>query len=173
MSRTLALALSAAALAATLAAWLTHNVGRARLDALLAAQRQAQVAQLEEGLGRLQAAQRRGDELTHALAARERAIEQLTQERRHALTQTTSGVACLSGAALRVLDQAAGISVAALPAATSSTAAADAAVATDTDLALWTVDAGGLYEQCRSRLQALIDWHGGISHSKEGRHDSP
>ncbi|MBB4844999.1 hypothetical protein HNP55_003545 [Paucibacter oligotrophus] len=108
---------------------------------------------------RLQAAQARGDVLTQQVAQHELQIQTLTKEKRDALKNTTSGRACLGPAALRVLDGAAGLRVADLPPTTGGAAAADARVATDSDLGQWALDAGAQYERCRERLDALIDWH--------------
>ncbi|HEY0954015.1 MAG TPA: hypothetical protein VGE36_04610 [Roseateles sp.] len=107
----------------------------------------------------LQAAQARGDELTLQLAKRSREAETLSKEKRDALTNVTSGRACLGTAALRVLDGAPGLRVAGLPAATGSAAAGDGPVATDTDIGQWSIGAGAQYDLCRDRLGALIQWH--------------
>jgi hypothetical protein len=108
---------------------------------------------------RLQEAQARGDQLTLQVAERERQITTLTKEKRDALRQATSGRACLGTAALRVLDGAAGLRVADMPEAASSAVAADARIATDSDIGGWALDAGAQYESCRERLDALIQWH--------------
>lgn len=133
---------------------------------------------------RLQDAQARSDTLAGELLATLAANTQLTQEKTHALQSATSGRACLSGRALRVLHGAPGITVAGvdgLPAPRAGTAAADAApaahpnpdrtgagqpapgaaelAATDTAVAIWIANAGGQFEACRQRLSALIAWH--------------
>lgn len=47
-----------------------------------------------------------------------------------------------------------------LPDAAGGAARADAGhVATDTHVARWALDAGGRYDECRRRLDALIGWH--------------
>ncbi len=113
----------------------------------------------------------------------------LTSEISHALKTATDGRACLRGRALSLLSSAPGIRIAApvpqaQPAAatgaraaaadpqrgsTNSADASDAAdatdqqateaVITDTALAIWAARAGEFYEQCRNRLNALIQWH--------------
>lgn len=103
-------------------------------------------------------AQTRGDALTRQLAAATRAASRLRKERDDALQTATTGRVCLDAAALRVLDGAPGLAVA-LPTAAGGAAAADGAVATDTDVARWALGAGEQYEECRRRLDALIDFH--------------
>lgn len=117
---------------------------------------------------RMQAAQDRGDMLSTQLATAQQLIDQTTKERRDALKTTTFDRPCLGPAAVRVLDGAPGIRVAAVPAPASSAAAADGTTAADTDdaerwisdsaIGAWTLDAGAQYEQCRKRLSALIAW---------------
>lgn len=156
-----------------------HEWGAAPLRLQLAEARSAhdQVQRLAADLAvqRLQAAQARGDALSLRLAEREQSISTLTQEKRHALANTTTGRACLGPAALRVLDGAPGLRVsrvADLPEAASGAAAAGGAVATysddqqptgrwasDSDIGTWALATGAQYEQCRARLDALIGWH--------------
>lgn len=123
----------------------------------------------EDAINRLQVANARGDELTQTLLQREDQIKQLSREKRDAIAEATTGRPCLGASALRLLNGAPGINVAGMPAPTGSAAAAGATatadpdaqglVATDTDVAGWSVDAGAQYEVCRGRLDALIDWH--------------
>lgn len=107
----------------------------------------------------LQAAQKRGDALTTTLLAQQLQIDQFKTEKRHAISQATTGRACLNSPTLRLLNDAPGLSVSDMPAATSGAAAASEPVATDTDIALWVADAAGAFEVCRARLDALIGWH--------------
>lgn len=107
----------------------------------------------------LQAAQVRGDLLSAGLLTQASQIDQLKQESIHAIKQATTGRTCLGAAALRVLDQAPGITTAVMPAPASSAAAADERFASDTDIGLWAAEAGAHFETCRARLDALIDWH--------------
>lgn len=141
---------------ATVTAW-RKNAEIAALHTA-AAQREAQLA--EHASRGLMEAQTRGDALTRQLSAATRAASRLRKERDHALQLATTGRACLDGAALRVLDGAPGLRVD-LPATAAGAAGADGAVATDTDLARWALDAGEQYEACRGRLGALIDFHEG------------
>ena len=111
----------------------------------------------------LQQAQQRGDALTDALAQSQVQIDQLSTEKRHALARLTTGRACLTAAAVRVLNQpddpADYGATAVVPTARSSSEAEDAAAATDTDIGHWIVTAKSQYELCRERYHALIDWH--------------
>lgn len=152
--------LSLAALAASLSWWITDSQAQIALARLTHEHQQQMLHTLEQDVQALERARRLGDDLTNALAAKSQQIQKLQKEKRDALSQVTHGAACLDGDALRVLKQSPGISVAAdMPGTTSGAAAADGAAATDTDVALWIVDAGAQYEQCRARLGALIDWH--------------
>ncbi|TXI17650.1 MAG: hypothetical protein E6Q67_12780 [Roseateles sp.] len=142
-------------------AWVGHLQGQKELDQLRVAQAETGRLAARAATRQLEAAQQRGDQLTRQLATAERQIQTLTTEKRDALKKATTGRACLGTAALRVLDGAAGIRVAGLPAAAGGTAAADGRVATDSDIGQWALDAGAQYEQCRERLGALIAWHRG------------
>lgn len=109
----------------------------------------------------LTTAQTRGDAATRALLASEAARNTLLQETRHAVAQNTTGRACLSEPALRLLNGTPGLAVSGVPspAATASGAvAAGERVATDTDITGWAIDAGAQYATCKDRLDALIDF---------------
>lgn len=108
----------------------------------------------------LQQAQQRGDVLTDALAQRQAQIDQLHQDKRHALTRVTTGRPCLSSAAVRLLNDDPADYGAAVPQATGSPDAAGATTATDADVGGWAIAARAQYNTCRARLAALIDWHG-------------
>ncbi|MGE4366510.1 hypothetical protein [Thermomonas sp.] len=87
-----------------------------------------------------------------------------TEDLRHALAATTSGRACLSADARRVLHRAPAFAAvpapAAGPAAAGPAAAADPGdrASTDADLAGWALDVAALYEQCRARIDAIRQW---------------
>lgn len=111
---------------------------------------------------RLETAQALGHQLSERLLTTERVNAKLTKEKNDAIKAATDGRACLSDRALRVLDGATGLTVSGLPElppAAGSAAAEGGAVATDSDLAQWTLEAGRRFESCRERLDALIDWH--------------
>lgn len=140
----------------------------------------------EAALQRLQKHQAIGNQLTQRLATAEAALLRTQRERDHALAKHTTGRTCLDAGALRVLHGAPGIRVAGMPGTTggpdaAGTGAATAAhdgdssaepaaeepagpglvmrLATDHQVAGWALQAGALYETCRQRLQALIDFH--------------
>lgn len=109
---------------------------------------------------RLYDAQHRSDTLTRRLAAERRAAQLREEELTDALAKATDGRVCLREPALRVLDQSPGLQVAGLPAAGGGADGAHAGrVATDTDVAGWSRDAGKRYAECVSRYHALIDFH--------------
>lgn len=140
-------------------AWL---LGRAPLQVQLAKQTTAHATEktqlAERAAKTLQEAQARGDVLSAGLLNQQTQIDQLKTEKRNAIAKATTGKPCLNGAALRLLDGAPGLSVRDLPPATGGAAAAGEPVASDTDVAVWIVDAGAAFEVCRARLDALIDW---------------
>lgn len=140
-------------------AWL---LGRAPLQVQLAKQNTAHAAEktqlAEHAAKTLQDAQARGDALSVGLLNQQTQINKLKTEKRDAIKQATTGKPCLNGATLRLLSSAPGLSVRDLSPATGGAVAAGEPVATDTDIAVWIVDAGAAYEVCRTRLDALIDW---------------
>ena len=107
----------------------------------------------------LQEAITRGDNLSRQLLQSDQQIIKLSREKRDAIQKVTTGRPCFGEPALRLLNGAPGLHVIGLRDATGSPAAEGGAVATDTDIAQWVVDAGAQYEVCRTRLDALIDWH--------------
>lgn len=174
--------LAAAVLAAGAAGAISWNLGRAPLQAEITqmqlAQATAAIRQADARALRMREAQAKTDALALALGQVTFQNQALTSEISHALKTATSGRACLSGRALGLLGSAPGIRIAApvpdpgaVVAPEGRTAAADSisvasadsaqpqAVITDTALAQWAAQAGGLYETCRLRLDALVDWH--------------
>lgn len=141
------------------AGWYT---GRAPLHTQIAEQKAVRATEqfrvAERHAQVLQDAQDRGDALSGKLLQTESQVNQLKRDRRDAVKQVTTGRPCLYGPALRLLNSAPGLSVAAVPAPAGGAAAEGAAVATDTDIAGWAIDAGAQYEVCRTRLDALIDF---------------
>lgn len=148
------------------AAWM---LGRAPLQVELAEiQRQhAEAIRVanEQAAVRLHRALERGDSLTHQLAQHQTQIQQLSREKEHAIREATTGRTCLDSNALRVLHGSPGLRVdraELLPSAPSRAPATDGSIApyaSDRDVGRWAIAAGAHYETCRSRLQALIDWH--------------
>ena len=157
--------LLALAVGAGTGAWGGYTLGRAPLLVQVADMRgaQAEVAKLQAlaSARALQQAQQRGNALTNQLAVRQNQISNLQKDRHAFLAQVLSGRACFGADAVRVLN---GTTHPAngpvdLPSTTSSPAAAPATFATDADVGHWVVAARALFEQCRARLDSLIDWH--------------
>lgn len=134
------------------------NSGKAEVAAVQQHMIRSQATQAEHASRKLLESQARSDQLTNALnAAARRAAN--TQEKLNAeLRRATAGRTCLDQPALRLLDGAHGLRVA-VPAAGRGAVAADGAVATDTDVGTWIARVGQQYDECRARLDALIEWH--------------
>lgn len=141
-------ALSAAALAD--ARQTLTRMERDQARALLAQADAASLVLLE--------AQQRSDTLTHELEAWRQTAAEKQEALDAALLRATTGRRCLDAGALRLLDGATGLRVD-LPPAAGGAVAAHAAAATDTDLARWIARTGRQYEECRQRLDTLINWH--------------
>lgn len=105
------------------------------------------------------AALKRYNELEARVAAAESTRDVALQETQDALRKITTGKPCLSGAAVRLLNQSNGIKPPDLPAAPGQPAGADAAFATDTDVAQWAAYAIRSYDTCRGRLDAIADFY--------------
>lgn len=142
--------------------WLSSAIHRPVVSALTEKLDTAQesVRQLNTNITHLQAAQAKADELTLQLQQNQARLTRNNTELKHALSQATTGRACLSGSAVSLLNGQASTttSTAAVSTPTSITAGADGAFATDTDIASWAADARTQYDTCRGRLNALIDW---------------
>lgn len=157
-----------------LGAWAGHSLGRAPLLVELAEvrQTQAETAKLQAlaAARTLSDAQVRSDALTVRLAGSQEQIFNLQRAAHESLKKTTFNRPCLSADAVRVLNRTDGTTGTDLPQASGSAAAAGGAFATDADVGHWAVDARAQHEQCRSRLDALIDWHTSPApHSTEGQ----
>jgi len=156
------LALFSAALVA-LGAWAGHSLGRAPLLVELAQVRQAQAEtahlQAMAAARTLSQAQARSDELTVRLARQQQQVFNLQRAAHASLNQTTFDRPCLSADAVRVLNGTDSATDADLPPTGGSPAATGGAFATDADVGHWAIDARAQHEQCRQRLDALIDWH--------------
>ena len=106
-----------------------------------------------EAAAELQAAVARGNALAGRASAAESARDAALKETSDALRKTTTGKPCLSGAAVRLLNNT-GLKPP-LPEPAGQSAGADAAAATDTDVALWAAYARRSYDTCRGRIDAL------------------
>lgn len=155
----LASALSTLLLGTTLGWSLGHYPLKAEISQLKADHQKEQIETLSSTLEALQVAKKNGDDLYLVLTKKTQEIEVLKKEKRNALNEVTHNRACLDEPALRVLNNATEINVSDLPEAPNRTSAANGAIATDTDIAIWITEAGAQYGQCRARLSALIAWH--------------
>lgn len=128
----------------------------ARLERAHAEQR---AADIQQHLDDITEADELGRTLAARLAAAEAERETLTQEKTDAIRRLTVGRPCLDSAAVRVLNDAAGLKPAGLPPAAGQPLSADAAFATDTDVGVWAAQARRAYDTCRGRLQAIADFY--------------
>lgn len=133
----------------------TAQVATLKADQAIQERQAAQAA-----LDRLQQAQARGDALQARLATEETNRQTQAQEHEREIKRLTTGRPCLNAGTVRLLNEpAVGLRTPALPAPASGADAADAAAASDTDVAGWIDAARRQYDTCRDRLGALIDWH--------------
>ena len=130
-----------------------------KIEMLKTKQAEVNASAEQASLERLIAAQRRGDQLQTRLGAAESSIDTLTQEKQNAIRRLTVGRPCLGSAAVRVLNQPAGIRPDTLPAAAGQPVPEDAAFATDTDVGLWIAQCQRGYDTCRNRLDAVADFY--------------
>ena len=114
----------------------------------------------EAALARLQHAQARGDALEERLAVEEASRQSQALEHAREIKRLTTGRPCLNAGTVRLLNESTiGLRASTLPTPASGAIAADAAAASDTDVAGWIDAARRQYDACRDRLGALIDWH--------------
>lgn len=107
----------------------------------------------------LDAASRRGAELTRQLAARETHTRTIYKEVIKNVPTATLGRACLGPDALGLLDRYQAALAPALPGSTGQPADSAGTVASDTQITGWAVDAIEQHERERARCNALIAWH--------------
>jgi prophage endopeptidase len=105
------------------------------------------------------AALKHGNELAARVTAAESTRDTALQETQDALRKITTGKPCLSGAAVRLLNDSNGLKAAVPAVPSGESARADAAVATDTDVAQWVAYAIRSYDTCRGRLDAIGDFY--------------
>jgi hypothetical protein len=134
--------------------------------------RVAEVAQIraeaaEEARRRIEAAQKAADSAIAQRDARIQALDATNRRLRNDLKDATTGRPCLSADARSVLQQSPAFS-ATVSSTTGGAASANAAstadsrYSTDADIAGWILDATALYEQCRSRIDALRAWDNSV-----------
>jgi hypothetical protein len=132
----------------------------AKIAALEQSYFEAQAQAAQDNARTLATAHQRGDALALRLAARENALTTLAQEKHREIARLTTGRPCLDSAAVRLLNEPAGIK---LPRPTPETprepVRADAAFATDTDVGQFIAVAQRSYDTCRGRLDAIADFY--------------
>lgn len=152
-------ALVLAGTGAALSALLVVPHYQAKLATLQRDQAQAQATARAADIETLKHAKRQGDALTLRLQTAESTLAKNQQELQYAIHTQTTGRACLSSGAVRLLNTAGSTDASThLPAPTPGPVAADGAAATDTDVATWAANARTQYDICRARLNALIDF---------------
>ncbi|WP_407059094.1 hypothetical protein ACKZDW_13195 [Ralstonia syzygii subsp. celebesensis] len=162
MTRTL-IALAVAAACGALGAWtFTRNHYTAEIADMKAAQATALAKAEKTARERLEAEQKRGNDLSATLANTENLLTQKTKEAADALARLTTGRKCLDGRVVRVLNGTSdGAATDNVRTTTGTPDATDGPAATDTDVAGWINHAKGQYETCRARLGTLIDFEEG------------
>ena len=141
-------------------AWGLTGHYTAKLSALKQTHSEQAARDQADALERQLQAQQRGDQLTARLQVQEQANAQLQKDKADALRKTTTGNTCFGADTVRVLNRTADPANAPhLPAPAPGPAAAGEPIATDTDVATWVSGAQAQHEQCRQRLDALIDFH--------------
>lgn len=147
-------------------AWglLGYKVGTAlsevRLAAVLKAQAEARNARVIEALKTERAA---ADAAVALAQTRAEVADAVARRYRYEIDALTDGRNCLGGDARRLLHQSPAFAVPNRAGRAGGTAAAAAAdprdrYSTDRDLALWAADVAVLYETCRSRIDAVMEW---------------
>lgn len=158
---------SAFVLGAALGAYFGRAPLQVQIKSIQLKQTQAVAAARAADIAALQKAQALGDALTARLQATEATLTTQQKDLHDALQTHTTGRACLSGAAVRLLNASPQSGAIGVPAPTASAAAApgaaapdpaDTSFASDTDVAQWAAAARTGYDTCRARLDALIDW---------------
>ena len=151
-----------AAVAALLfsAGWAVEGLRKtAEIERIERAHAEQRARDAEAAAAEIEAAVKRGNELAARVAAAESTRDLALQETKDALRRVTTGRPCLGGAAVRLLNESAGLKPAQLPGAAGQPAGADAAAASDTDVAQWAASAIRHYDTCRGRLAAIAEFH--------------
>jgi prophage endopeptidase len=155
------------AIGAIIASVFVGIVQESRIDALRLEHMNDQLKQADAQTEALRAAQRRfivaearGNHLQSELDAKTDLYLKTYEEKRHAINLLTERRVCLNAPTVRLLNATADSDTAVnLPTAARGIATPSSAIATDTDVAGWIASTQQQYDTCRSRLDALIDWH--------------
>lgn len=129
----------------------------AEIDRIERAHAEQRARDAEAANEEIDAATKRGNELAARVTAAEATRDLALQETQDALRRVTTGRPCLSAVAVRLLNEPGGLKNA-LSGAPGEPAGADAAAATDTDVALWAAFARRSYDTCRGRIDALAEF---------------
>jgi len=114
-----------------------------------------------EAAKRLKDAQILGDALVERVAREENKRIEVEDQNHALLSRLTTGRRCLDAAAVRVLNNRNGAAPGGVPETPGQPAGADAQFATDTDVGKWAATAIRYYDDCRSRIDALREFHHG------------
>lgn len=166
---------SVAALVAVVSGTIGYKIADTIADARIA---RAEERRMECEHARTEDAKRAAEEtaalLSRALSAEQRVAQEiairhkynarLKEMRRHGISKLASGNDCMS-APLRLYLNAAIAEGNAVSQGAADAAGADAPAtsdtsgsATDADIAAWVIDAAGLYNDCRARIDAIRQW---------------
>lgn len=129
----------------------------AKIERIERAHAEQRARDAEAAAAEIAAATKRGNALAARVTAAEATRDIALQETQDALRKVTTGSPCLNGATVRLLNQPAGLK-AAVPPAAGQPAGADAAFATDTDVAEWAAGAIRHYDTCRGRIDAIAEF---------------
>lgn len=142
------------------AGWMTEGWRKdAEIERIERAHAEQRARDAEAATAEIEAAVKRGDQLAARVAAAESTRDIALQETQDALRKVTTGRPCLNAAAVRLLNQSAGLKPEPLPAPAGQPVGADATFATDTDVAQWAAGAIRHYDTCRGRIQAVADFY--------------
>lgn len=140
-------------------AWVTANYMSVEIADLHRGYAEERERVASESSNALQAAVLRGDQLAARVTATESALQTQLEENNHAIRRLTTGRPCLGSAAVRLLNDPAGLNPSAVPATAGQPVEPDATFASDTDVGLWAAYARRQYDVCRGRIQAVADYY--------------
>jgi hypothetical protein len=132
------------------------DAGIARLERDHALAQASASKALAAALENVRAVEAKGDTLAREQLALEARARQLNEEKEDAIRKLTTGRVCLDAAVVGLLNQRRAVATSpGLRPPASGAAGSIAAVATDTDVALWAANARDQYDLCRGRIDAL------------------
>ncbi len=134
---------------------------RARIADLEADKAKAAASASQNNLNQVVSGQARGDALVGRVAQEENRRTQTQEEIKRELRSLSAGRPCLNGAVVRLLNLPAGSKPGAVAKAAAEPLPANAAAASDFDVAEWAIQCKSGYDTCRGRIQAIHDFYGG------------